>query len=68
MFGDEPTEVDCAIFGQVSQVKYHVPDAVKAKQFLKGIYYTVLVIFISLTLHGKSSAQIATMCLTLMKS
>ncbi|XP_060608557.1 failed axon connections homolog isoform X1 [Ruditapes philippinarum] len=35
MFGDEPTEVDCAIFGQVSQVKYHVPDAVKAKQFLK---------------------------------
>ena len=36
MFGDEPTEVDCAIFGQVSQVKYHVPDAVKAKQFLKG--------------------------------
>lgn len=36
IFGDEPTEVDCAVFGQLSQVKYHVPDVVKAKQLLDG--------------------------------
>ncbi|XP_053400984.1 failed axon connections homolog isoform X2 [Mercenaria mercenaria] len=35
MFGDEPTEVDCAVFGQVSQVKYHVPETVKARKYLE---------------------------------
>lgn len=38
MFGDGPTEIDCAVFGHVSQVKYHVPDVVKAKHLLDGIY------------------------------
>ncbi|KAL4218351.1 hypothetical protein ACF0H5_023088 [Mactra antiquata] len=35
MFGDEPTQVDCAIFGHLIQVKHHVPDTVKAKQVLQ---------------------------------
>lgn len=36
MLGEEPTEVDCAVFGQLSQVKWHVPDTVKAKNLLEG--------------------------------
>lgn len=32
--GDEPTLVDCALFGQLSQFRWHVPDSVKAKHDL----------------------------------
>ena len=39
MLGDEPNEVDCAVFGQLSQVKWHVPDTVKAKSLLEGRTY-----------------------------
>lgn len=35
MMGDEPTELDCAIFGQVSQVKWHVPKSCRARIFLE---------------------------------
>lgn len=35
MFGDNPSQVDCAVFGQVTQVKYHVPETVKAKKLLE---------------------------------
>lgn len=35
MMGDEPTELDCAIFGQLSQVKWHVPETCRARQFLQ---------------------------------
>ena len=39
ILGDEPNEVDCAVFGQLSQVKWHVPDTVKAKRLLEGSTY-----------------------------
>ena len=37
MLGEEPTELDCAIFGQLSQVKWHVPEQCKARKYLEGI-------------------------------
>ena len=38
MMGDEPTDLDCAIFGQVSQVKWHVPKSCRARKFLEGMW------------------------------
>ena len=31
-------ELDCAIFGQLSQVKWHVPKSCKARKFLEGTF------------------------------
>lgn len=41
MFGDEPSQVDCAVFGQLTQVIYHVPDSVQAKHAVKGISHKI---------------------------
>lgn len=35
MLGGEPTQLDCAIFGQLSQVKWHIPNSCRARKFLE---------------------------------
>ena len=36
MGGKEPTEVDCAVFGILSQVRWQTPDRCPGKQVLTG--------------------------------
>ena len=34
--GDTPTEVDCAAFGQLAQIKWATPDSCPGKMMMKG--------------------------------
>lgn len=36
ILGEEPTQLDCAIFGQLSQVKWHIPENCKARRLLEN--------------------------------
>ena len=36
IMGDEPTQLDCAIFGQLSQVKWHIPESCRARKLLES--------------------------------
>ena len=44
IMGDQPSEVDCAAFGQLSQILYQTPDSCPGKVLLKGMYISVQVI------------------------
>ena len=35
--GDKPTELDCAAFGQLAQIRWATPDSCPGKSLMKGI-------------------------------
>lgn len=37
MFGEQPSEVDCAVFGMIAQIYWHMPGS-KHQVYLKGKY------------------------------
>ena len=36
--GEQPTELDCAAFGQLAQIRWHTPDSCPGKTLMKGAH------------------------------
>ena len=42
LMGDQPTELDCAAFGILSQIRWNCPDACPGKTLINGTLVVIL--------------------------
>ena len=43
--GDQPTELDCAAFGILSQIRWNCPDACPGKTLINGTLFVIFLFF-----------------------